>query len=296
MPKFKSQPSFETSDVYLQKIVELYPELQDAVFIDSTQYDLYSVNHVKQTYIHSILNNIPVVGLYYSDDVVSKNKHIYYLYYEFYNVNTETHYEITFKKEIAPNISANYDNTDNPYNLSEIATSNIHRMNIKKKILKNDTLVELSNKDGDRYYTLKKENGSITRLIKFDYNSFHKTLNEIWIASPDEMFGDHFEVTIETKFIPNLRLFLPVYEGKTTELNIDYKNNNFKTIAVVSDNSNLSEICNPDLHNPNSTCHFELTAPFENCNLKLDVEFKDNAPKIYIKNDITQLMQCLNIW
>jgi hypothetical protein len=301
MPKFKAQPSFQTSDIYLQKIVELYPELQDAVFIDSVQYDLYNVNHVEKSYIHSILNNIPVVGFYNSNDHVFRNKHTYHLYYEFYNINTETLYRFIFEKEIAEKNSADVDKKDKPYNLTKINISNLQRMNVNKKIIEKDTLVELSNKDRDRYYTLKKEDHSITRLIQFDYTNFNKALNEIRFASSNTISGDDFSVDIVKKYNSNLGLFIPVYDGKTSELEIKFRDSIFKTTAVVSavfvnDVSNLSEICNPDLYNPRVTCRFELTAPFENCNLKLDVEYKDDTPIVYIKNDIVQLMQCLNIW
>lgn len=49
IPKFKSPSSFDSSDIYLQRIATLFPELQEAVFIDSAQYNLYDLGNVWPT-------------------------------------------------------------------------------------------------------------------------------------------------------------------------------------------------------------------------------------------------------
>ena len=139
MPKFKNQPATETSDVYLQKIIELYPELQGAVFIDSTQYNLYGIGSTWPTHFFSILNNISLVGHsksdYYGRDFEE-------LLYEFYNSKTEILYKITFKKELSnkrinnetdSTVRANFINNTNDFKLAEIATYIQRQMDIEKK-------------------------------------------------------------------------------------------------------------------------------------------------------------------
>lgn len=272
MPKFKSQPSFETSDIYLQKIVELYPELQDAVFIDSATSNLYLNSFKSSTYFHSILYNIPIVGFTFSN--ISED-----LIYEFYNLKTEYYYVFYFKEK---------DNLKD-YKLSSISIINSPQASLRKRFFEKDTLVELFDKEGNHYYTLKKNDGRITKFIKFDTKNGDKSFNRIWIAS--DRYGVDFSVNIALEYNTNLKLRLPAFEGKTIELKINYKNQDYKTTAIINDGKEVPESCRPESYDPYE-CNFELTAPFENCNLKLDVQHNS----VNIRNDIIQLMQCLNIW
>ena len=299
MPKFKNQPAIETSDVYLKKIIELYPELQGAVFIDSTQYNLYKIGSTWPTHFFSILNNISIVGYHENDHLGFGD-----LRYEFYNSKTEILYTITFKKELSnkrinnetdSTVRANFINNTNDFKLAEIATYIQRQMDIEKEILGKDTLVEISDRRGDvyrRFYSLKKANGDISKIVEFDWG-YDNELNKIGIYRDDE-----FKVNIATKFNSDLKLSTPAFEGKTIELNINYKDKEYKTTAILSDAEDEPSYCRPESYMLNS-CSFKLIAPFENCNLKIRVHydtFKKNSPFIDIENDITQLMQCLNIW
>ena len=308
MPKFKNQPAIETSDVYLQKIIELYPELQGAVFIDSTQYNLYKIGSTWPTHFFSILNNISLVGHskndYYGRDFEE-------LRYEFYNSKTEILYKITFKKELSnkrinnetdSTVRANFINNTNDFKLAETATYIQRQMDIEKKILGKDTLVEISDRRGDvyrRFYSLKKANGDISKIVEFDWG-YDNELNKIGISS-NEFYRDEFKVNITTKFNSDLNLSTPAFEGKTIELNINYKDKEYKTTAILSDAEDVPSYCRPESYKSYmlNSCSFKLIAPFENCNLKIRVHyntFERNSPFIDIENDITQLMQCLNIW
>lgn len=272
MPKFKSQPSFQTSDVYLQKIIELYPELQDAFFIDSATSNLYLNSFKSSTYFHSILYNIPIVGFTFNN--ISEE-----LIYEFYNLKTEYYYRFSFEEK---------DNLKD-YKLSNISIINSPRASLRKEFFEKDTLVKLFDKEGNHYYTIKKNDGHITRFIKFDTNIGNKSLNRIRIASG--RYGVDFNVDIALEYNTNLKLWHPAFEGKTIELKINYKNQDYKTTAIISDGKDVPESCRPESYYSNE-CYFELTAPFENCNLKLYVQHNS----VDILNDIIQLMQCLNIW
>lgn len=304
MPKFKSQPSFQTSDVYLQKIIELYPELQGAVFIDSTQYNLYGIGSTWPTHFFSILNNIPIVGYHENDHLGFGD-----LLYEFYNSKTGTLYRIIFKKELSHKYTSNetdssfsrdFSNNTKNFRLAEIDTYVLHQLDIEKKFLGKDTLVEISDRGGDvyrRFYSLKKANGDISKIVEFDWG-YDNELNKIGIASNELYKEEEFKVNIATKYNSDLKLHIPVYEGKTIELNINYKDKEYKTTAILSDAEDVPSYCRPESYMLNS-CSFKLIAPFENCNLKIRVHydtFKRNSPFIGIENDITQLMQCLNIW
>ena len=295
IPKFKSPISFDSSDIYLQKIATLFPELQEAIFIDSAQYNLYNLGVDWPTQFFSILNDIPIVGYRRPNDQVLRDR----LTYEFFNKKNGMLYKITFTDFHSPRFAKKdsfvvTEGNSNDYTLSEIFSLNSPELNIRKRIFKKDTLIEMYNLNR-RFYSLKNENGDISRLVNFDWSNSDHSLNEIRIASAQ---GDEeFKVNIQTKYNDNLKIHLPIFNDKTIELSINYKNQTYNTTAIISDDSNLSEACNPNYGTP-TNCNFTTTAPFENCNLKIRVYYEPTSysPIVNIENEIKQLMQCLNIW
>ena len=288
IPKFNSPSSFDSSDIYLQRIATLFPELQEAIFIDSAQYNLYDLGTVSPTQFFSILNDIPIVGYRRPND--NKDR----LYYNFFNKKNGMLYRITFTDFHSPRFAkvASFvvtEDNSSDYTLSEISMINSPELNFRKRILKKDTLIEINN----RFYVLKKENGDISRMV--DWNKFNHSLNLILISSAQGT--DEFEVDIPTKYNVNLGFNLPVFNDKTIELSITYKNQTYNTTGLVSGDNNLSETCNPNYGIP-ANCNFTITAPFENSNLKVRVYYDPtiNYPIVNIENEIKQLMQCLNIW
>ena len=203
-------------------------------------------------------------------------------------------YRITFTDFHSPRFAkvASFvvtEDNSSDYTLSEISMINSPELNFRKRILKKDTLIEINN----RFYVLKKENGDISRMV--DWNKFNHSLNLILISSAQGI--DEFKVDIPTKYNVNLLVYLPVFNDKTIELSITYKNQTYNTTGLVSGDNNLSETCNPNYGIP-ANCNFTITAPFENCNLKVRVYYDPtiNYPIVNIENEIKQLMQCLNIW
>ena len=302
-PKIKRNLSVKQADIYQQQIVELFPELQDAVYIDSAQYYSYNVGDLDPTYFYSTLNNIPIVGFFnkeWADDFGDRR-------YEYFSSQRKMCYRIHFGESKLRQRLHKINNTEpiNEYKISEITTYKCDALEkyVSKKILGNDTLVELSYHDREnrynRYYSLKKENGVTSRLIRFDWNLGyeHSSSNTIRIAS---RHSNDFEINIATEYNEKSHLLIPYFEGKAIGIKINYRNQEYKTTAVVSDSTNISEVCNPNLHSEGfirSYCRFSLIAPFENCNLKLSVFYRDNkGPSVDIENKITQLMQCLNVW
>ena len=288
IPKFNSPSSFDSSDIYLQRIATLFPELQEAIFIDSAQYNLYDLGTVSPTQFFSILNDIPIVGYRRPND--NKDR----LYYNFFNKKNGMLYRITFTDFHSPRFAkvASFvvtEDNSSDYTLSEISMINSPELNFRKRILKKDTLIEINN----RFYVLKKENGDISRLV--DWSEFDHSFNLIRISSAQGI--DEFKVDIPTKYNVNLLVYLPVFNDKTIELSITYKNQTYNTTGLVSGDNNLSETCNPNYGIP-ANCNFTITAPFENCNLKVRVYYDPtiNYPIVNIENEIKQLMQGLNIW
>lgn len=295
IPKFNSPSSFDSSDIYLQRIATLFPELQEAIFIDSAQYNLYDLRDVWPTQFFSILNDIPIVGYRRPND--NKDR----LYYEFFNKKNRMLYRITFTDFHSPRFAkvASFvvtEDNSSDYTLSEISTINSPELNFRKRIFKKDTLIQIykhNNRFESRFYVLKKENGDISRLV--DWSEFDHSFNLIRISSAQGI--DEFKVDIPTKYNVNLLVHLPVFNDKTIELSITYKNQTYNTTGLVSGDNNLSETCNPNYGIP-ANCNFTITAPFENCNLKVRVYYDPtiNYPIVRIENEIEQLMQCLNIW
>ena len=290
IPKFNSPSSFDSSDIYLQRIATLFPELQEAVFIDSAQYNLYDLGNVWPTQFFSILNDIPIVGYRRPNDKVLRDR----LTYEFFNKKNGMLYRITFTDFHSPRFAGTdlfvvTEGNSSDYTLSDISTINSPELNFRKRILKKDTLIEINN----RFYVLKKENGDISRLV--DWSEFDHSFNLIRISSVQGI--DEFKVDIPTEYNVNLLVHLPVFNDKTIELSITYKNQTYNTTGLVSGDNNLSETCNPNYGIP-ANCNFTITAPFENCNLKVWVYYDPtiNYPIVRIENKIEQLMQCLNIW
>ncbi len=300
-PKIKRNQSVNQADIYQQQIVELFPELQGAVYIDSAQYYSYNVGDLNPTYFYSTLNNIPIVGFFnkeWADDFGDRR-------YEYFSSQRKMCYRIHFGESKLRQRLRKNNSTEptNEYKISEITTYKCDALEkyVSKKILGNDTLVELSYHDREnrynRYYSLKKENEFASRLIRFDWdlNYGDHSLNTIRIAS---RHWKDFKVNIATEYDKNSDLLIPFFDGKTIGVKINYRNQEYKTTAIVSDTTNVSEVCNPNLHSNGfikSECNFTLIAPFENCNLKLRVR-QDKDPLIFIENEITQLMQCLNVW
>ena len=312
MPKFKKSPSLDSLDVYQKKIVELFPELEDAVYIDSAQYYSYYLHSlVNPTYTYSVLNNVPIVGFFDNGETERELRD-----YEYFNSQKGMCYLISFRKmdpkhELSIDDVSEFDN----YKLSRISTYKCNELDIFKTIVERDTLVKLSYNyevnlysPGEFYrrhffYSLKKENGDVSRFVEYDWslNFDERSLNTIEIAS---RIPEKFTVDIATKYDDKLKLSLPVFDGKTIELIINNKDKRYKTVAIVSDGNNISENCSDKMPNEISIrnlCRFTLIAPFEKCNLKINVSYENYVdsprfPIIDIENDIVQLMQCLNIW
>ena len=294
-PKIKRNQSVNQADIYQQQIVELFPELKYAVNIDTAQNKLYSTDYFEPTYFYSILNNVPIVGFHDDDFWLDGDM----LVYQFFHSEKKTCYWISFEKMKENEI----------FKLRDFSTKKCNALEeyVSKKILGSDTLIELSYHDKEnryhRYYSLKKENEIASRLIRFDwdFNYGDHSLNTIRIAS---RHWKDFKVIIATEYNKEIDLFIPSFEGKSIGVKVYYGDQEYKTTAILSDSSNISEKC----FNPNyskwgiqSNCHFTLNAPFENCNLKLNVRYDNglnalNKPIIEIKNELIQLMQCLNVW
>ncbi len=299
MPKFKPSTTLNSTDIYQQKNVELFPELKNAIYLDTAQYYSYDDGYLWPLYLYSVLNNIPTVGFYNNQWVHRGMKR-----YEYFNAQNKTCYRISYGElQLIPHNEQS--NVSNEYPLSEISTYKCDVLKfIKKKIIEKDTLLELgyhdSNQRYHRLYTLKKENGDAARLVGFDFDGH--SLNIIRIASSGH--GMNFEVNIATEYKENLNLNIPIFEGKTTSLKINFEEKEYNLTAIVSDSSNISESCLNQQNSENfirENCHFTLTAPFKNCNLELNIWYDKGAnasisPIIEIKNDIQQIMQCLNIW
>lgn len=302
MPKFKKSPSLDSLDVYQKKIVELFPELADAVYIDSAQYYSYSLS-IMPTYVYSILNNASIVGFYHEEWTKLGKRS-----YEYFNSQNRMCYSISFGKLDPQRRLQKQKLTKSEDNeLSEISMFRCDKLHISKKIVEKDTLVQLSYNDNEnkhrRFYSLKKEKGYATKLVEYDWNlnSDGQSLNTIEIAS---RYGERLSVTIATEYKDKLKLHIPAFDGKSIELKINNKGKEYTTTAIVSDGSDISENCLNQQRSEDfirKSCEFTLIAPFESCNLKIDVWYDRglNAsiyPIINIKNDIQELMQCLNIW
>lgn len=302
MPNFKKSPSLDSLDVYQRKIVELFPELENAVYIDSAQY--YSFNlSLMPTYVYSILNNTSIVG-FYDEKWTKLGKRRY----EYFNSQNKMCYSISFGKlDPQRRLQKQMFTESEDVELSEISTFRCDKLHISKKIVEKDTLVQLSYDDNEnkhrRFYSLKKEKGYAKKLVEYDWNlnSDEQSLNTIKIASK---YPEHFTLNIVAEYNDKLKLRRPVFEGKTTELVVNYNDQEYRTAAIVTEDSNISEKCLDQQRSEDfirMSCKFTLIAPFESCNLKIGVwydrGFKASIfPIIDIKNDIQELMQCLNIW